>query len=59
MNSIRTATLESDRLLASFLIAFSFTWFFWMPDALSKMGLIHASPLTGFGFLGALGPLVS
>lgn len=56
---IRTATFESKRLLAFFLIAFGFTWFFWMPDALSKMGAIPASPLTGLGFLGAFGPLVS
>ncbi len=30
-----------------------------MPDALSKMGIIPASPLTGLGFLGAFGPLIS
>lgn len=56
---IRTSRIESKRLLFFFLIAFGFTWFFWMPDALSKMGTIPASPLTGLGFLGAFGPLVS
>ncbi len=30
-----------------------------MPDALSKIGIIPASPLTWLGFLGAFGPLVS
>jgi hypothetical protein len=56
---IRMASFEPKRLLAFFLIAFGFTWVFWMPDALSKAGLIPASLLTGLGFLGAFGPLVS
>lgn len=47
---IRTRIIESRRLLAFFLIALVFTWFFWMPDALFKMGLISASFLTGLGF---------
>jgi flagellar biosynthesis/type III secretory pathway chaperone len=51
--------VDLKRLLVFFLVAFGFTWFFWMPDALSKMGLISTSPLTELGFLGAFGPLVS
>ena len=55
----RTATIEFKRLLVFFLLTFAFTWFFWVPDALSKRGTISASPLTGLGFLGAFGPLVA
>src|SRR5512136_127570 len=56
---IRTANLEPTRLMVFFLITFGFTWFFWMPDALAKMGTIPASPLTGLGFVGAFGPLIA
>ena len=56
---IQTTTIESKSLVTFFLIAFIFTWLFWMPDALSKMGIIPASPLTGLGFLGAFGPLIA
>jgi membrane protease YdiL (CAAX protease family) len=56
---IRTATLEPTRLIVFFLIAFGFTWLFWMPNALAKMGTIPASPLTELGFVGAFGPLVA
>jgi hypothetical protein len=55
----RTATIESKRLVGFFLLTFAFTWLFWVPDALSKRGIIPASPLTGLGFLGAFGPLVA
>jgi CAAX protease family protein len=41
------------------MIAFGFTWLFWMPDALSQRGLIPSSPLTELGFVGAFGPLIS
>ncbi len=58
-SQIRTVTIEARRLVVFFLIAFGFTWFFWMPDALSKMGVIPSSLLTDLGFLGAFGPLVS
>jgi membrane protease YdiL (CAAX protease family) len=56
---IRAPTAESKRLLIFFLIAFGFTWLFWMPDALSKIGTIPSSPMTQLGFLGAFGPLIS
>lgn len=59
MSEIGASNLESGRLMAFFFIAFAFTWFFWIPDALSKMEIIPASLLTGLGFLGAFGPLVS
>ena len=56
---IQTAGTEPRRLLAFFLIAFSFTWIFWVPDALSKRGIIPVSPFTQLGFIGAFGPLVA
>ncbi len=56
---VQAPTPEPKRLLIFFLVAFGFTWLFWMPDALSKMGVIPTSPLTQLGFLGAFGPLVS
>jgi len=59
VDDIRTESIESRRLLAFFAIAFSFTWFFWLPRPLSQMGLIPVSPLTELGFIGAFGPLVA
>lgn len=56
---LKTPVFEFKRLVAFFVIAFLFTWFFWLPNALAKNGVIPSSLLTELGFVGAFGPLVS
>ncbi len=46
-------------LIIFFLITLIFTWMFWIPDALSKRGVIQSNFFTNLGFLGSLGPLFS
>nr|MDO8086539.1 type II CAAX endopeptidase family protein [Candidatus Sigynarchaeum springense] len=59
MVATENSSREIRRCFLFILVAYVFTWFFWIPDALNKMGLIPVSPLTGLGFIGAFGPLVS
>ncbi|MEX2729102.1 MAG: CPBP family intramembrane glutamic endopeptidase, partial [Candidatus Sigynarchaeum springense] len=59
MATVETASIALKRCTIFIVLAYAFTWFFWIPDAMSKMGIIPASPLTNLGFIGAFGPLVS
>ncbi|MEM3381667.1 MAG: type II CAAX endopeptidase family protein [Candidatus Bathyarchaeia archaeon] len=55
--------VEKRRLFLYFLIAFSFTWLFWIPKAIASHGLLAPSILIDFLFSpfnpAAFGPLVS
>lgn len=60
---VNSSKRESRNLLLYFLIAFGFTWLFWIPEALAMRGLLGSSILVDF-LLGpdnpaAWGPLVS
>ncbi|MEM2841437.1 MAG: type II CAAX endopeptidase family protein [Candidatus Bathyarchaeia archaeon] len=62
---METKQNESDKinLFLYFLIAFAFTWLFWIPEALASQGLLAPSILTDFLFSpfnpAAFGPLVA
>ena len=48
-----------SKLIKFFLIAFAFTWLFWIPDALGKRGILPNIIWTNLGFLGAFGPMIA
>lgn len=50
---------KKTNLAQFFLIAFGFTWLFWIPDSLNKRGLLPDAIWTNLGFFGAWGPLVA
>ena len=54
----RTTTTARAFPLKYFVLAFAFTWAFWVPAALEARGLISSLPVPAT-FLGALGPLLA
>lgn len=63
MSGRKTFKNENRNLLLYFLIAFGFTWLFWIPEALAMRGLLGSSSLVdlllGSNNPAAWGPLVS
>jgi uncharacterized protein len=50
---------EEWKLGHFFLLTLGFTWLFWIPDALSKKGVLPDVIWTNLGFVGAFGPLIA